>query len=159
MPNRRTLVGALVAGGAAIASGVVAIPALLAGMSPIFQSRRRQTWRSVGPLAGFSIGEVKQATISTDRARWPRTFREQAVFVWRSSASEVVVFSRSCTDLGCPLKYDAGSTCFFCPCHGGVFAQDGERLAGPPNGPMFRYTHRVREGILEIDPGSVPIGA
>ena len=105
------------------------------------------------------MGEVQQAYLSVDRAGWPRSFRRQAVFVWQRSESRFVVFSRSCTDLGCPLDYDPGSTCFFCPCHGGIFGQDGERLAGPPNRPMYRYAHRVRDGVLEIDVSSIPPGA
>jgi menaquinol-cytochrome c reductase iron-sulfur subunit len=56
------------------------------------------------------------------------------------------------------LDYDRGSACFFCPCHGGIFRQNGERLAGPPKRPMYRYAHRLRDGIVEIDLQSVPAG-
>ncbi|WP_164102419.1 QcrA and Rieske domain-containing protein [Candidatus Laterigemmans baculatus] len=80
----------------------------------------------------------------------------QSVYVWRRSAEEVVVFSRSCTDLGCPVTWDPGSHCFLCPCHGGIFAKDGERMAGPPDRPLYRYANRVRDGRLEIDLSSVP---
>ena len=157
--NRRSFFGLLVAGGSAIAAGIVGIPALLTGLSPALQRRRREIWRPVGRLEDFPTGAVHQGLISTDRRGWPRTLGRQAVFVWRRSEAEVVVFSRSCTDLGCPLDYDPGSACFFCPCHGGIFAQDGERMAGPPNGPMYRFVHRVRDGVIEVDVTSLPLGA
>jgi menaquinol-cytochrome c reductase iron-sulfur subunit len=157
--TRRYFFGLLVTGGAFLVAGVVGAPALLAGLSPALQPRRRQNWRRVGRLSDFPIGAVQEGEISRDGKAWPRPLRRQAVFVWRRSNADVVVFSRSCTDLGCPLDYDRGSTCFFCPCHGGIFAQDGQRLAGPPNGPMFRYVHRVRNGVLEIDISSIPAGA
>jgi menaquinol-cytochrome c reductase iron-sulfur subunit len=157
--KRRTFVGLLVAGSSAIVAGLISIPVFLASLSPAFQPRRRVTWQPVGWLKDFAIGEVHERLIEVNGNAWPRTFRQQAVFVWRRSETDIIVFSRSCTDLGCPLDYDAGSTCFFCPCHGGIFTQNGEHLAGPPNRPMYRYEHRVRAEMLEIDVASLPPAA
>ena len=148
----------LVAGGSAILAGIVGIPALVLGLSPILQHRLQGRWRRVGRLDEFPVGRVQPAQLVADRTDWPRSLPRQAVFVWRQSADSVVVFSRSCTDLGCPLDYDPGSACFFCPCHGGIFAQDGHRLAGPTDRPMYRYAHRISEGVLEIDLASLPPG-
>jgi menaquinol-cytochrome c reductase iron-sulfur subunit len=156
--TRRSFFGLLVTGGALIAAGVVGIPALITGLSPALQGRRREVWRPVGRLDAFPVGTAHEGLVPADRRAWPRSLGRQAVFVWRRSEDAVVVFSRSCTDLGCPLDYDPGSACFFCPCHGGIFARDGARLAGPPNGPMYRYAHRVRDGVLEVDLASLPPG-
>jgi len=156
--TRRFFTGLFVAGGSAILAGVVGVPALILGASPIFQRRREERWRRVGRLEQFAAGTVRQAQIAEDRTAWPRSLPSQTVFVWRRTKDSVVVFSRSCTDLGCPLDFDSGSACFFCPCHGGIFAQDGQRLAGPTDEPMHRFVHRVREGVLEIDVASLPPG-
>jgi menaquinol-cytochrome c reductase iron-sulfur subunit len=153
--TRRTVLGMLVAGGAILISGIVAIPTFLAGISPALRSRRGE-WRSVGSAEGISVGEVRQTFAAHDPDAWPKSATNDAVFVWRKSDTEFVVFSRSCTDLGCPLDYEPGSACYFCPCHGGIFANDGSRLAGPPNGPMHRYVHRIRNDLIEIDLSSVP---
>lgn len=157
--TRRSFFGLLVAGGAFLVAGVVGIPAFLMGLSPVLRLRGRESWRPVGRLDDIPVGAVHEGIIPRDSKAWPRSLRQLAVFVWRRSESDLVVFSRSCTDLGCPLDYDRGSACFFCPCHGGIFAQNGQRLAGPPNGPMFRYAHRVKGGVLEIDVLSIPSGA
>lgn len=149
----------MVAGFGTLAAGIVATPALIAGFSPVFQPRRHSVWRPIGPLSDFPVGEVRQGLIAVDRQTWPRSYGRQPVFVWRSSESEIVVLSRSCTDLGCPVGYDEGSGCFLCPCHGGIFDRGGARLAGPPKGPMFRYAHRVRDDVLEVDISSVPPNA
>lgn len=157
--TKRSFLGWVIAAAALVAGGIIAIPALIAGLFPIGQRQPRERWRPVGPLDDFSIGKVVLTEVSSDRRRWPRPLRQQAVYVWRPSASDLVVYSRSCTDLGCPVNYDAGSACFFCPCHGGIFDQRGQRLAGPPNRPLDRFTHRVRDGVLEIDLASLPPGA
>lgn len=156
--SRRSFLGLFVAGGSLLVASVVAVPAVLMGLSPALRPRRPEAWRAIGRVDDFPIGEVHEHVIPRDGKDWPRSFPQRPVFVWRRSETELVVFSRSCTDMGCPLNYDRGSACFFCPCHGGIFAQDGQRLAGPPNGPMFRYAHRVRDGVIEIDVTSVPRG-
>lgn len=157
--DRRTASGVLLATtGSLVAAGVVGVPALVSALSPAFAGRA-STWRSVGRLQDFPIGEVTEAAIAVDPHQWPRGIREQNVFVWRRSEQEIIVFSRSCTDLGCPLDYEPGSGCYLCPCHGGIFAQDGRRLAGPPKSAMHRYEHRVRENVLEVDTASIPPAA
>ena len=157
--TRRSLLGLLVAGASLLVGGILGIPALLAAFSPVFKRRPREIWRSLGRLSEFAIGAASEATSSPDPDVWPRTFSRQTVFVWRPSESHLVVFSRSCTDLGCALNYDRGSGCYLCPCHGGIFDHDGERLAGPPKKPMHRYNYRVRDGLLEIDLTSIPASA
>ncbi len=157
--DRRTASGVLVATtGSLLAAGVVGVPALVSALSPAF-ARRESIWRAVGRLQDFPIGQVTEAAIAVDSSQWPRGIREPGLFVWRRSEQEIVVFSRSCTDLGCPLDYEAGSGCYLCPCHGGIFAQDGRRLAGPPKSAMHRYEHRVREDIVEVDTASIPLAA
>ncbi len=153
--QRRTVSGLLVATGSALIGGAVGLPALIAALSPAWQPAT-EDWRPLGPLERFPIATMTPSVIVLDHADWPRRVGEQAAFVWRPSTEEIIVYSRSCTDLGCPLEYEAKSSCFLCPCHGGIFAQDGRRLAGPPKSPMLRYANRVHQGILEIDITSLP---
>ncbi len=155
MLTRRTVLSGLIGTGAAVAGGIVAIPALLTSLFPAFQRRQGNMWRAVGRLSEFPVGEVRLAVAASPRNQWPRPVANEAVFVWRSGDEEIVVFSRKCTDLACPLNYDSGSACYFCPCHGGIFAEDGTVMAGPPPRPMRRYVTRVRDGVLEIDLASL----
>lgn len=156
--TRRIFTGLIVAGGSAVLSGIVGVPALILGLSPVFQRRRRERWRSVGRLEEFGLGTVQHAQLEVDPTEWPRSLSIQTVFVWRQTEDSVVVYSPSCTDLSCPLTYDSGSACFLCPCHGGIFTQNGQRLAGPTDQPMYRFAHRIKDGVLEIDLASLPPG-
>jgi menaquinol-cytochrome c reductase iron-sulfur subunit len=154
--NRRILLTLLMGVGGAALSAIVAIPTLLTAFSPMIAGRRRELWRRAGSLEDFPIDEVSPAVVKVDRGDWAKSLDEKIVYVWRKSAEEVVVFSRNCTDLSCPVTFDAGSACFFCPCHGGIFAKDGSPMAGPPSLPLYRYQNRVRDGELEIDLSSLP---
>ncbi|TVS10332.1 MAG: Rieske (2Fe-2S) protein [Planctomycetaceae bacterium] len=156
--ERRTLLTLVVHGGSVLVGVVVGLPALIAGVFPALRRRRGESWRPVGQLSQFPVGQTQAAVIEHEQAdeSEPRPLARQGVYVWRPTDEEVVVFSRSCTDLGCPVIWDAGSQCFYCPCHGGIFARDGQRMAGPPDRELHRYVNRVREGVLEVDVYSVP---
>lgn len=154
--ERRAVLTLLVHGGSAVIALIVGVPALIFAFSPAGRKRRYPEWRDLGPLDQFPVGEMSEGVIRLDPESEALQAVPQGVYVWRVSPKEVIVFSRSCTDLGCPLTYDRGSACFLCPCHGGIFSQDGERMAGPPDRPLYRYDNRIREGILQIDLSSVP---
>ncbi len=156
--DRRSLLKWAVRGIGASVAAMVGIPALIAGFSPVWRYRaRQQEWQSIGPVEAFPVGDMRKRIVSLPAEAWGRgALRRQAVYAWRPSQTEAIVYSRNCTDLGCPLTFDPGSQCFFCPCHGGIFDKDGRRMAGPPSRPMYRFASRIRNGEILIDLNSVP---
>jgi menaquinol-cytochrome c reductase iron-sulfur subunit len=154
--DRRSWLRILVKGSGAAVVGVLGIPALITVFSPVVTRRRGAVWRPIGPVAGFPAGEVTKAVVPMGHEDWTRGLETLAVYVWRPAEGEVVVYSRNCTDLSCPVRYEPGSEWFFCPCHGGIFSREGEPVAGPPSRPLWRYATRVRGGVLEIDLNSLP---
>jgi menaquinol-cytochrome c reductase iron-sulfur subunit len=154
--NRKTFLKVFVNGTGLVIGGTVAVPALLTGFSPVWNRRHGELWQQVGKLDEFPIDDVRKAVFSVPRDDLSRSLREKSVYVWRSSDKDVVVYSRNCTDLSCPITWDAGSGWFYCPCHGGIFAKNGDRKAGPPKRPLYRFANRVRDGLIEIDLNSLP---
>lgn len=136
---------------------IVGIPALITAVSPAATAEEEEAWREVGRLEEFPVGDVKEAVVPILHRHWSDSPKEQGVYVWRPDAERIVVYSRACTDLSCPVNYDPGSGWFYCPCHGGIFTKEGQPVAGPPKYPLYRFAHRIREGTLEIDLFSVPI--
>lgn len=145
-----------VAGGGV--AGVVAVPVLMTVLSPGLRRHRDELWQSLGRVDGFPLGEVVKARIEIpqDLAVPAAGLAEKAVFVYRPSDTEIIVYARNCTDLSCPLTWDKGSGWFVCPCHGGIFTIEGEPVHGPPSRPMYRYELRIRNGVVEIDLNSLP---
>lgn len=58
--------------------------------------------------------------------------------------------STTCTHLGCKVQYQQARRIFFCPCHDGVFDQDGNVVSGPPPAPLRRYDLRVESGMIYL---------
>jgi menaquinol-cytochrome c reductase iron-sulfur subunit len=153
--DRRTALNVLIGAGSTAAAAVVGVPALLTGLSPALR-RPGEEWQPVGRLDEFPVGGVAPAHVAIPRDDWVKALRVKLVYVWRPSEAEVVVYSRNCTDVSCPVVWDPGSECFLCPCHGGIFLKDGTPIHGPPPRPLYRYANRVRDGVLEIDLNSLP---
>ena len=155
--DRRTLLKRFVKATGAFVAGVVTVPLAINAFSPLFERREGEIWRPLGSLDDFAPGTMSSAAVDVnqlmDRAR---SLQPKGVYVWRSEDDEIVVFSKKCTDLSCTVAWDSGNEWFFCPCHGGIFAKDGEQKAGPPQRPLYRYATRVEDDMLEIDLNSVP---
>jgi Rieske Fe-S protein len=66
------------------------------------------------------------------------------------------VFAVNCAHLGCPVKWFQQSRLFMCPCHGGVYYEDGSRASGPPPRGLFEYHAKIENGRLLIDAGRLP---
>jgi menaquinol-cytochrome c reductase iron-sulfur subunit len=158
--DRRKVMKWIVAGVGAATTGILGIPAVITSLSPTIKYTGKEKWTALGKFERFPIGDIVPVKV---RPRLERDFMAltlpKDVFVWRKDLDEVVIYSRSCTDLGCPVNFDVGSECFFCPCHGGIFSKEGEVMAGPPKSPLHRYSYRILDGFLEIDLASIPIVA
>jgi menaquinol-cytochrome c reductase iron-sulfur subunit len=69
-----------------------------------------------------------------------------------------MAFTVNCAHLGCPVRWLPDARLFMCPCHGGVYYEDGRVAAGPPPHPLERYPVRVNDGQVEIQTEPIPIG-
>jgi menaquinol-cytochrome c reductase iron-sulfur subunit len=75
----------------------------------------------------------------------------------RDRNNRFTAFSVHCTHLGCPVRWMADASLFLCPCHGGVYYQDGTVAAGPPPRPLFQYDVRVLAGQVQVKAAPIPI--
>jgi menaquinol-cytochrome c reductase iron-sulfur subunit len=147
--------GALAAGG--IASAAFGLPALGFALGPVFEDQDPRRWQDVGPVGDFleadgrplpnylprvitligDIGESGKTTIYVrGEDRGPRL--------------EFIAISTRCAHLGCPVRYVQASQRFICPCHGGVYDDQGKVTGGPPVRPLDRFYTRIRDGRVQI---------
>lgn len=155
MVKNKLMTLTVAATGGAIGAAV-GIPLAIHVLAPVLEDRPEHLWRSLGSVDTFPVGKMSNALLRISDEPQHEALAERSIYVLRKSESEFVVFSRACSDLGCPVVWDAGSEWFFCPCHGGVFDKEGERRAGPPKRGLYKYEFRIENGELEIDALSVP---
>jgi menaquinol-cytochrome c reductase iron-sulfur subunit len=126
-------------------------------LAPLEESAK-DVWREVGKVDDFKIG-VTSVIKLTDASSvpWAGYAGQTAAWLRRDSQTTFTCFSVNCTHLGCPVRWIDTAELFMCPCHGGVYYQDGSVAAGPPPEPLPQYKVRVRDGAVEVLASPVPI--
>ena len=101
-------------------------------------------WLRAGALADLTpnVPVPKVLAISRQDGWYRQRARETVFLVWDGDKA-VHALSATCTHLGCQVRWDADSTKFRCPCHGGVFDVQGEVVEGPPPRPLGRVDARI----------------
>ncbi len=140
-----------------LAAVMVAIPIVGSILAPIVK-KPKPDWRPVGALKGFSYDEfVKVNFVDASPLPWAGVTAETAAWVRRTGDDSLIAFSVNCAHLGCPVRWVSGAKLFMCPCHGGVYYEDGSVAAGPPPRGLYQYPVRVKNGQVEILTSPIPI--
>lgn len=140
-----------------IAAALLAIPLIGFLFSSFTRKRPYRAWISLGPVAGFPENQIRLATYRNPFTRpWDGATGEIPCWVRRLAGEEFQVFAINCTHLGCPVRWFQDSHLFMCPCHGGVYYENGSRAAGPPPRGLFEYEHKIENGELLVRGGRLP---
>jgi len=139
----------------AVAAALVAIP--FVGYLLGALRMHKVVWVPLGPASDFPLDETRLATFENPLGQpWDGMADRMGVYVRKQSADQFLVFAMNCAHLGCPVTWFPQSGLFMCPCHGGVYYENGERASGPPPRGLFHCVWRVREGQLEIQAPHLP---
>ncbi len=143
----------------AAVGAVLAVPVLRYVLSPVTRQRKQGdgAWISLGSLDKFPAGQTRLATYQHPSATpSDGETAETPCWVRRLEGNTFQIFAINCAHLGCPVRWFPQSNLFMCPCHGGVYYQDGSRASGPPERGLFEYSYKVEQGTLLIKAGEMP---
>jgi len=128
-------------------------------LSPILRGDRGKykRWISLGELNEFPEGQTRLAKYRNPFSGVSDGDTDHIpCWVRRIEGERFQVFAINCAHLGCPVRWFAQSGLFMCPCHGGVYYEDGSRASGPPPRGLFEYEYSVEDGRLLIEAGQLP---
>lgn len=155
-PTRRDML-VLVGVGLNVAAGALMGIPILGYVLSSFKSRSPQAWINLGPLGQFPENETRMASYRNPGAQsWDGVTANIPCWVRRMDGEKFQVFAINCAHLGCPVRWFAESKLFLCPCHGGVYYEDGSRASGPPPRGLYEYAYKVEGGELHIQGGQIP---
>lgn len=126
------------------------------------QRLRRVKWVDLGPLADFALGETRRVVFDNPlRQPWDGITALTGVYARNLGKNEkdedqFLVLAINCAHLGCPVTWFQQSGLFMCPCHGGVYYENGEHASGPPPRGLFHCVWRVEDGKLQIQAPHYP---
>jgi quinol---cytochrome c reductase iron-sulfur subunit, bacillus type len=138
-----------------VAGAIIVLPAVGFALAPLFEEEG-DTWQPVGLPSDFTADTYKGVVITAvegiGEAGKTTAYVRKGSEDLKEDPTEYVAISTRCAHLGCPVRFVEAAGNFICPCHGGVYGFEGERIGGPPVRPLDRFQTRVRAGKVEIGP-------
>jgi Rieske Fe-S protein len=128
-------------------------------LSPLTRGRNGgyDQWIPLGSIDQFPAGQTRLATYRNPGANpTDGETAETPCWVRNIDGNHFQVFAINCAHLGCPVRWFPQSRLFMCPCHGGVYYEDGARASGPPERGLFEYPFKITEGKIHIKAGELP---
>jgi menaquinol-cytochrome c reductase iron-sulfur subunit len=156
-----------------VIAGIVTLPIVGFAILPAFTGQELEGV-DLGPVENFPEGDWIEATFLLDPAQGEVSRR--TAFVRYNGVVEdmpsYTLISNRCVHLGCPVQasgprneedrkaVDAEQAevaltpvlpaNFSCPCHGGAYDTEGNRIAGPPVRAMDRFKFSIVNGRLQL---------
>jgi menaquinol-cytochrome c reductase iron-sulfur subunit len=153
-----------------VIGGIVTAPAVGFMIAPAFL-KQGQKDHDLGPLTDFPEGKYVIATYMADKSQG-EVSRRTAFVRYNGQLKgqpSFTIISNHCAHLGCPVQANGpleekktkqtgdvtliptvSIAGFGCPCHGGQYDNEGNRIAGPPVRALDRYAFSIRNGRLFI---------
>ncbi len=150
--SRRSFLTRLTFGIGAVSTLTIGGVLASAFVGPALRKKPAQ-WLTAGKTEGFPVGEVSTVHLRyEEKTAFYRQELVKPVMIWRQpNVNEIVVYSSTCTHLGCTVHWDVLQKKFLCACHGGAFNLDGTVNSGPPPRPLDRLAFRIDSGNLLIE--------
>jgi Rieske Fe-S protein len=160
MPERRSFLKWFTYLIGAVATALLAI----LFMGYLFGALRKHKvqWIKLGPVNDFPVNETRLVPFDNPLGTpWDGMSARMAVYVRKLGKDEqqrdrFLVFLNNCAHLGCPVTWFPQSGLFMCPCHGGVYYENGERASGPPPRALYQAEWRINQGQLEVQAPFLP---
>jgi Rieske Fe-S protein len=145
-PERRRILQWCAIATGALASLALGIP-IIGYLFGTLIKRAPDEWVDLGPVSKFPQQQTMLVNFDLPAAqKWDGEAGQTSAYVrhfeppWPVSAQGgFVVFAINCAHLGCPVSWFPSSGLFLCPCHGGVYYEDGTVASGPPPRPLYQY--------------------
>lgn len=126
------------------------IPLIGFAISPAWKKGESQ-WVDVGTVDRLKNSRFKKVNYTfTAKDGWVKATKKRSVYVTDVGNGEWSVFSRTCSHLGCLVRWDESKESFLCPCHGAIFDKTGAVVAGPPPEPLQKLEVKVENGLLYV---------
>ncbi|CAN5118369.1 Rieske (2Fe-2S) protein [soil metagenome] len=154
-PTRRNTLLWLTGAVGLAAAGAVGIP-LTAYLTGAIR-KRPEDWVPLGKVADFPLNETRLIAFENPTHEpWDGAAGKSGAYVRHLGGDDFWVFAMNCAHLGCPVTWVPAAGLFMCPCHGGVYYENGDRASGPPPRGLYKMPWRVTNGVLEVQAPHLP---
>ncbi len=154
-PTRRNTLMWLTGAMGVAASAAVGVP-LAAYLTGAIR-RHPEDWVPIGKVDDFPLHETRLYTFENPTHEpWDGDAGKSGAYIRALGNGEFWVFAMNCAHLGCPVTWVPAAGLFMCPCHGGVYYENGDHASGPPPRGLYKMPWRITNGVLEVQAPHLP---
>lgn len=147
--DRRKFLGWMV-GAINLALGAAILGPVAGFVGSPLKRKTRGDWISVIDYAAIPEGATQEASFALRVRDGYRMAEHKYTVFLRKKGGEVTCFDPACTHLGCRIEHQPDKGRYMCPCHGGVFDEDGNVISGPPPKPLDQHKVKVEDGKVWV---------
>ena len=120
------------------------VPATKFILSPLSR-RSKEKWVDVLGEGELLEGETREVSyLIKVNDGYQEVDRKYTVYLYKSSDGI------KCFDPGCRITYQKDKSRYFCPCHGGIFSEQGAVISGPPPTGLLEHGVKVKDGRILV---------
>ena len=147
--SRRSAIAAILGLGASLVGAFVGLTGGF--LSNAFGHKRDRSWIRVGAAEDLNPETFQRHIVSVEHTHaWLRERRPLVLYIRDFYPKDPVVLHARCSHLGCSVKWENEGSRFLCPCHGGIYAEDGAVLKGPPPRPLTRLEVKIEGEVCYV---------
>lgn len=148
-PSRRSILGVMVTAINLAVVGALAIPAVRFVVSPLGR-KSKEEWIDILSESDLKVGETKEVGFTMKVQDGYQTVDRKYTVYLHKNEGGLKCFDPACTHLGCKIKFQDDQRRYFCPCHGGIFNEDGAVVSGPPPKGLVEHPVKVANGRILV---------
>ena len=147
--SRRSALAVIFGGLIAVVSGALG---LVAGfVSNTWRQRQEHEWIRIGLAEDLDPQTFRKYVVHIERVHaWLRERRPLVIYIKDLYPDDPIALLSTCSHLGCSVDWKPEDEKFRCPCHGGVYNQQGEVIAGPPPRDLIRLGVKIEEEVFFV---------
>lgn len=147
--NRRSALAIIIGGAGALGAGAIGL--VVGFLSNALGRKPIRTWLRIGPAEDLDPESFRRHVVHVEHQHaWIRERTPLSIFIKDRYPEQPLALLSTCSHLGCSVNWDRQGGRFRCPCHGGVYDQEGRVLEGPPPRPLTRLEVKIEDDICFV---------
>jgi menaquinol-cytochrome c reductase iron-sulfur subunit len=130
--------------------GAVVAPTIGFAIGPLLEKKPRAQWLEILDEGELKNGETRSVVYEAEVQDGYMLSKQRGSVYLHRDGTQVEAFDPTCPHLGCHVQWQPARNEYVCPCHGGVFDAEGNRVSGPPPRGLSRIATRVENGKIWI---------
>lgn len=147
--SRRSALAIILAGAGALAASALG---LIAGfLSNALRRKTARPWTRIGRSEDLDPKTFQKYVVRAEHEHaWIRERTAHVIYIKDLYPADPLALLSTCSHLGCSVSWDAEGGRFRCPCHGGVYDEQGRVVAGPPPRPLTRLEIKIENDVCFV---------